>query len=224
MHVDRPFAERIDDRHEGDRDGVAPEKSPSASRAASAATTAKAIIHGAGLAGRPARRRLVVISELCIAPACIAGRSTSYGVRIFSSVVKVIFVNRYFFPDHSATSQLLTDLAFYLAGKKHDIHIVTSRQRYDDPSASLAALEVCDGVTIHRVRTSRFGRSNLFGRALDYLTFYRCSPDTTRPRDQGVDRRCENRPSTHFSRCRMGGGPQKGDPCQLASGLVSRSR
>jgi colanic acid biosynthesis glycosyl transferase WcaI len=101
-------------------------------------------------------------------------------VRIFSSVVKVIFVNRYFFPDHSATSQLLTDLAFHLAGKGHHIHIVTSRQRYDDPSASLAALEVCGGVTIHRVWTSRFGRSNLFGRALDYLTFYFAAARTLR--------------------------------------------
>jgi hypothetical protein len=28
---------------------------------------------------------------------------------------RVIFLNRFFFPDHSATSQILTDLAFYLA-------------------------------------------------------------------------------------------------------------
>jgi hypothetical protein len=28
---------------------------------------------------------------------------------------KIIFVNRYFFPDHSATSQILSDLAFNLA-------------------------------------------------------------------------------------------------------------
>ena len=28
---------------------------------------------------------------------------------------RIVFVNRYFFPDHSATSQLLSDLAFHLA-------------------------------------------------------------------------------------------------------------
>ena len=49
---------------------------------------------------------------------------------------------------------------------------MTSRLRYDDPQASLAAQEVIDGVEVHRVRTSTFGRGNLFGRALDYLSFY----------------------------------------------------
>lgn len=29
--------------------------------------------------------------------------------------MKLIFLNRYFFPDHSATSQMLTDLALHLA-------------------------------------------------------------------------------------------------------------
>jgi hypothetical protein len=28
---------------------------------------------------------------------------------------RLIFVNRFFHPDHSATSQILSDLAFYLA-------------------------------------------------------------------------------------------------------------
>ena len=89
-----------------------------------------------------------------------------------SDRLKIFFVNRYFFPDHSATSQLLTDLAFHLAAKGHTVHIVTSRQRYDDSAAGLRAFEVCNDVMIHRVWTSRFGRRNLFGRALDYLTFY----------------------------------------------------
>ena len=29
-----------------------------------------------------------------------------------------------------------------------------------------------DGVEVHRVRTSTFGRGNLLGRALDYVSFY----------------------------------------------------
>ena len=31
-------------------------------------------------------------------------------------MAKTIFINRYFYPDHSATSQMLSDLAFALAG------------------------------------------------------------------------------------------------------------
>ena len=83
-----------------------------------------------------------------------------------------LFVNRFFNPDHSATSQILTDLCFALAARGHEVHVVTSRLRYDDPSASLAGEESASGVRIHRVWTSRFGRGALAGRAIDYLTFY----------------------------------------------------
>jgi colanic acid biosynthesis glycosyl transferase WcaI len=85
---------------------------------------------------------------------------------------KLVFVNRYFFPDQSATSQMLSDLAFGLAARECDVHVVCSRQRYDDASAALRPHETVDGVTIHRVMSSRFGRAHLGGRALDYATFY----------------------------------------------------
>jgi glycosyltransferase involved in cell wall biosynthesis len=86
--------------------------------------------------------------------------------------MKVVFVNRFYAPDHSATSQMLTDLAIALAAGGADVQVITSRLRYDDATASLAPHEVIDGVEVHRVRTSRFGRGNLAGRALDYLSFY----------------------------------------------------
>ncbi len=86
--------------------------------------------------------------------------------------MKIIFVNRYFYPDHSATSQLLSDLGFDLAGNNISTMVITSRQIYDDASANLPAREVINGVNVVRVWTSPFGRGNLFGRAVDYLTFY----------------------------------------------------
>jgi hypothetical protein len=89
-----------------------------------------------------------------------------------ASMAKTIFVNRYFFPDHSATSQLLSDLAFDLASRGQDIHVITGGQLYTDPRASLLSDEVIRGVKVHRVSTSRFGRARLWGRMLDYLTFY----------------------------------------------------
>jgi glycosyltransferase involved in cell wall biosynthesis len=67
---------------------------------------------------------------------------------------------------------MLSDLAFYLADTRHEVAIITSRQRYDDPAADLPADETVRGVRVHRVRTPRFGRGNLVGRALDYLGFY----------------------------------------------------
>ena len=84
---------------------------------------------------------------------------------------RVIFVNRYFFPDHSATSQMLGDLAFHLAARGWEVGVVTSRQRYDDPLAKLPARERVAKVDIHRISTTRFGRMRLLGRAIDYLTF-----------------------------------------------------
>jgi len=85
---------------------------------------------------------------------------------------KVIFVNRFFYPDHSATSQLLSDLAFSLTEKDYLVSVITSGQLYDRPAARLVRDEVIQGVRVFRVRSARFGRHGLLGRMLDYLTFY----------------------------------------------------
>ena len=86
---------------------------------------------------------------------------------------RLIFVNRFFFPDHSATSQILSDLAFHLASAGRDVHVVTSTQIYDDPRAALPVSEIIDGVHVHRVPSTGFGRDKLLGRSIDYLSFYR---------------------------------------------------
>ncbi len=86
--------------------------------------------------------------------------------------MKVVFVNRFYAPDHSATSQMLTDLATSLAADGVDVHVVTSRLRYDEPGVRLPRSEVRDGVTVHRVGSTAVGRGALAGRAADYLTFH----------------------------------------------------
>lgn len=85
---------------------------------------------------------------------------------------RIIFINRFFYPDYSATSQLLTDLAQRLVNDKTSVEIVTSRQKYNDAKVGLKKYEKWNGVTIHRIWTTQYGRQNLFGRMLDYLTFY----------------------------------------------------
>ena len=89
-----------------------------------------------------------------------------------SCLGRVIGVNRFYAPDHSATAQLLTDLAEHLAAAGVHVTVVTSRQRYDDAKAELPATEVRHGVTVRRVWTSRFGRHWLPGRLIDYVSFY----------------------------------------------------
>lgn len=85
---------------------------------------------------------------------------------------QVVFVNRYFFPDESATSRILSDLAFRLAARGLSVSVLTSRQLYGDPRASLPPVENIRGVTVRRVLTATRGRSRLAGRALDYASFH----------------------------------------------------
>lgn len=86
--------------------------------------------------------------------------------------MQIVFVNRYFHPDFSATSQMLSDLAFSLAAGGFSVTVVTSRQIYDAPEARLPAVEQVKGVNVYRVRTTTFGRERASGRLLDYLSFH----------------------------------------------------
>lgn len=86
--------------------------------------------------------------------------------------MKVIFLNRFFFPDHSATSQLLTDLAFHLSQRGLAVHVITARQLYDGHCLDLPRTETINGVVIHRVWTTGLGRSKLHRRTLDYISYY----------------------------------------------------
>lgn len=60
--------------------------------------------------------------------------------------MKIIFFNRFFFPDTSATSQILSDLAFHLASTGACVHVVTTCQSGEAPSRDLV-----NGVHVHRV-------------------------------------------------------------------------
>jgi len=84
----------------------------------------------------------------------------------------IIFINRFFYPDHSATSQLLSDLAFHVVKKNYRVSVICSHQIYDNSSELLPSFEQKLGVNIHRIVTSNFGRHWLPGRILDYLSYF----------------------------------------------------
>jgi colanic acid biosynthesis glycosyl transferase WcaI len=86
--------------------------------------------------------------------------------------LRVLFVNRYYAPDVSATSQMLTDLAEGLVRSGFEVSVVCSRQLYENPRSGLVPYEVIGGVSVWRVGGARFGRANLGGRALDYASFW----------------------------------------------------
>ena len=80
--------------------------------------------------------------------------------------MKILFVNQFFWPDSSATSQQLTDLATGLAERGHDVHVLCGEGGY-----AAEANGVAPPVTVHRVRSLRFVRGRV-GRVLSYLSFY----------------------------------------------------
>lgn len=84
---------------------------------------------------------------------------------------KVVFVNRFYWPDTSATSQILTDLAEFLVARDWEVEIWTSRLLYAG-GGRLSEKETQKGVNIRRLWTTHFGRGSTPGRAMDYLTFY----------------------------------------------------
>jgi colanic acid biosynthesis glycosyl transferase WcaI len=84
----------------------------------------------------------------------------------------VFLVNRYFWPDESATSLLLTDLAEDLRAGGHEVHVFTSRQLYNRPQARLPEQQIWQGIRIRRLRTSCFGRRRFWGRLFDIITFH----------------------------------------------------
>jgi len=85
---------------------------------------------------------------------------------------KIIFINRFFYPDHSATSLMLSDLAFYLAEQEYDVYVICSHQSYDQSTDLLPKKESINGVTVCRITTSNFGRNWLPGRVIDYLSYF----------------------------------------------------
>lgn len=82
--------------------------------------------------------------------------------------MRLIFLNRFYWPEEPATAQLLTDLAEALAAAGHDVSVITSQPR----SGVLPRRDVHHGVTILRSRGTRWARLGLLGKAVDFVTFY----------------------------------------------------
>lgn len=89
-----------------------------------------------------------------------------------NNISRVIFVNRFYRPDLSATAQILTDLAELLASESFEVLVVASASLYQDSSVRLPSSETVGGVQVSRIKTTRFGRANLWYRAIDYASFY----------------------------------------------------
>ena len=82
--------------------------------------------------------------------------------------MRVIFLNRFYWPDEPATAQLLADLAEGLAARGHDVTVIASHP--GRPEVSRA--ETRRGVRIARVAGTRWAGAGLAGKAADFATFF----------------------------------------------------
>jgi len=81
-------------------------------------------------------------------------------------------VNQYYWPDHASTGQHLTDLAESLVDQGHEVHVLCSRRGSRPGAPARPSQEEHNGVVIHRVGASGFGRGSILRRMADYLTFH----------------------------------------------------
>jgi len=85
--------------------------------------------------------------------------------------MRLVILNQFFYPDHSATSQLMTELAESLVERGVEVTALAGRGRYSG-GEKLARREVYKGVRIERAWATSFGKGSLSGRISDYLSFY----------------------------------------------------
>lgn len=87
-------------------------------------------------------------------------------------MMRVLLINQVFFPDVAATAQHGHDLARDLVRHGHDVSAIASRSLYGQKGAALPSHEVVDGIQIHRVGRSFFGKSSILARVADFAFFY----------------------------------------------------
>jgi glycosyltransferase involved in cell wall biosynthesis len=84
--------------------------------------------------------------------------------------VKLIFVNRFYHPDESATSLMLTDLVGGLAGLGAGRMVITGRSGYAPGAGS--TLSELEGVHTIRLPSLPISNASLIGRAANFIAFY----------------------------------------------------
>jgi glycosyltransferase involved in cell wall biosynthesis len=85
--------------------------------------------------------------------------------------LSVLFLNQFFYPDISATAQHAFDLAKFLRARGDKVSAIASRSIYGRTGSALPAEEIVDGIEIHRVTSSVFGKRGIASRSYDFFAF-----------------------------------------------------
>src|SRR5258708_17279357 len=85
--------------------------------------------------------------------------------------MKVLLLNQCFWPDVMATGQQLTEVACELAGRGHEVTVITGRRGYDDPQLPFPRRERWRNIEIVRVRSIAASKTSRWRRALNFASF-----------------------------------------------------
>jgi lipopolysaccharide/colanic/teichoic acid biosynthesis glycosyltransferase len=86
--------------------------------------------------------------------------------------MKILFINRYFYPDPSGTSRMLADLAIDLSRAGHRVSVIASDSASNDSAARYPKREIREGVRIRRIRALRLDRRAVWRWVLNSFSFY----------------------------------------------------
>lgn len=86
--------------------------------------------------------------------------------------MKILILTQVFYPDTVSVSQHLSDFAFKLREDGNNVSVISSRYPYESKNIRYQNRELINGVNVIRLSQTSFGKSNIFGRLLNFTSFY----------------------------------------------------
>ena len=87
-----------------------------------------------------------------------------------SRKIRVLFLNRSYWPDTEATGQLLTALCEGLA-EEFDVHVLAGQPNVSSMESDWQQSDQRNGVTIHRVKHTTLSKRNMVLKGINFLSF-----------------------------------------------------
>lgn len=85
--------------------------------------------------------------------------------------MKVLAISQVYYPDTASTAQHLTDLLEKLVENGHEVTVITSSRKYENPKEKFSKREVVNGVNVVRITNTGFGKKNKISRLIDFISF-----------------------------------------------------
>lgn len=86
--------------------------------------------------------------------------------------MRLVFINRFFFPDESATALMLTDLVEGLAPLGLEMHVITAAASYTPDTTDIPAAFPLPPVSVTRLPNLPVSHRSLAGRLINFAFFY----------------------------------------------------